>query len=241
MSSIDKLAVTSRLLYDVRVLEQRREIEQLKMKLLFRDYRPEVMKNLVKDYNYWNTKCKCTGCEQAGRTHAFAEGHGIESAKCLFGPWFDEHLKKEGLVCLRQYSCVEEYDDNGNSLHCLGLYADDEDITCNEFAFNFAFSEEDCHLVEAPLNTRGGADSDPNVRWGRILIGKRLWGAKSTQDDGIAKFKKVFGNYGWITCRPNFAKEMADMNAEEERARAQWQATEAADAVNDAAAEANTA
>jgi hypothetical protein len=36
MSSIDKLALTCRLLYDERVLEQRKEIERLKVKLFFR-------------------------------------------------------------------------------------------------------------------------------------------------------------------------------------------------------------
>ena len=204
MASLDKLALTSRLLYDARVLEQRREIEQLKLKLFFRDYRSIVMKQIVCNYNYWNVKCKCSGCKATERSERFIQGRDTEHATCLFGQWFDELLEKEGFVCLRMYRCDVIRDSENNIIPFPGLYAGDEDMNCRDFARNYEFSDADCHLVEAPLNVHGVADSDPNVRWGRILIGKRLWGAKSTLDNGVVKFKKVFGDDAMINYHPDF-------------------------------------
>jgi hypothetical protein len=49
MSSIDKLALTCRILYDERVLEQRKEIEMLEVKYFFRGYTCEILNEALKD------------------------------------------------------------------------------------------------------------------------------------------------------------------------------------------------
>ena len=56
MSSIDKLALTSRLLYDERVIEQRKEIERLKVKLFFRDYTQQSIGGGTAQYNWDRTR-----------------------------------------------------------------------------------------------------------------------------------------------------------------------------------------
>jgi hypothetical protein len=56
MVSIDKLALTCRLLYDQRVLEKRKEIEMLEVKYFFRGYTCEILNEALKDLNWMNVR-----------------------------------------------------------------------------------------------------------------------------------------------------------------------------------------
>jgi hypothetical protein len=185
MASIDKLALTCRLLYDQRVLEQRKEIEQLQVKLFFRDYTPKVIHEAMQGLNFWNRKCKCRGCKLSGRIIC---DKADKEAVCTFAPWFDTILKECGLVTLRKL-------DSEGQLYVTGPYLDENDKNSGRFAEAFDFSDEDCHLVEIPHVLDNGND-DPHTRWGRILIGKRLWDVESVNDQGIIHFEKLFGK-GW--------------------------------------------
>ena len=182
MSSIDKLALTSRLLYDERVLEQRKEIELLKVKLFFRDYTHAFLLQAMRQLNYANIKCKCSGCRKAQRTYP-VETEDTE-AVCTFGPWFDSVLHGRGLVVLRKDKWEEE--------DCDGPYEDENDKISEEFTGAFFFSHGDCHLVEKPDN-HSGMEYDPSVRWGEICIGKRLWKVPSIDNPQIRQFERVFG------------------------------------------------
>ena len=182
MSSIDKLALTCRLLYDQRLLEQRKEIEMLKVKLFFRDYTKENLLKATKTLNHANIRCKCSGCQRAGRILCFdTEDNG---ATCTFGPWLDRILHERGLVVLRKDDWEEEM--------CDGLYEDEIGKISDGFTGVFDFSKNDCHLVEKPFTTFE-IDSDPETRWADICIGKRLWNVESTNNQWIKQFERVFG------------------------------------------------
>ena len=180
MSSIDKLALTSRLLYDERVIEQRKEIERLKVKLFFRDYTEKVLIGIMQRLNYQHAKCKCSGCKATGR---LCNGD-IEDkeAACTFGPCFDKVLKEHGLVVLRKY--------RHDGFYVSGPYIDEFDTRNERFAEQFTFSDEDCDLVEMPHNLLEKEVDD--ARWENIIIGKRLWNAESVSNECIKQFKRVF-------------------------------------------------
>ncbi len=97
MSSIDKLALTCRLLYDERVLEQRKEIEKLQVQLFFKDFTGQYFHAVLRRMN-WHTRCKCKHCERAGRNIDTVD----EEAACTFAPWLDNILHERGLVVYRQ-------------------------------------------------------------------------------------------------------------------------------------------
>jgi hypothetical protein len=178
MASIDKLALTCRLLYDQRVLEQRKEVEMLKMKLFFRDFTQKDLKNRMERLNFKNVCCKCSGCNQAGR---FLFGNAGKEAVCTFIPWFDNVLHERGLVVLRTDSEVQRYN--------AGPYADELGEKLDYFIDEFNFSDDDCHLIEI------FDPEDPDVRTGAVCIGKRVWNSESINDQGIKQFERVFSPF----------------------------------------------
>ena len=181
MSSIDMLALTCRVLYDQRVLEQRKEIEMLEVKYFFRGYTPKYIKDAMRGLNYRNIKCKCGGCKIAERM--YADEIVDEEAACTFGPWFDNVLQERGFVVLRRkdqrfdYS-VEPYDDDYDD----GFEFPDC-ITCGD--------DIDCHLFEN-ITDKMEEEGNTDVRWGEVCIGERLWSAESINNEWVKKFKRIF-------------------------------------------------
>ena len=193
MSSIDKLALTCRLLYDQRVLEQRKEIEKLEVKLFFKDYTEGNLKIIINNLN-WNMKCKCMVCSIVGR---ICDDDAKDlNAVCTFVPWLDNVLHERGFVVLRQ-TCV--YD------RCDGPYEE-----CFYKFDKVPFIDADCHLVEHVLDVPVTGNV---IRWRYISIGKRLWNAESINDQQIKQFKRVFNisSYGYLSSppRPPLSPKMA--------------------------------
>ena len=180
---MDKLALTCRLLYDQRVLEQRKEIEKLQMKHFFRDYTIQNVFKRMKDLNFWNVRCKCSGCKQTGRIFYQDELFGYEDkeAKCTFVPWFDTVLHERGLVVLHTDADVQEFN--------AGPYADELGEKLEYFIDEYDFTDDDCHLIE------NYDPEHPDQRWGDICIGKRLWNAGSINHQGIKQFERVFSPF----------------------------------------------
>jgi hypothetical protein len=182
MSSIDKLALTSRLLYDERVLEQRREIENLKVKLFFRDYTTEYLDKAMKHLNCFHTRCTCSGCKKTGRM--FISDTEDIYAVCTFGPWLDNVLEERGLVTLHMQ--------DSEDINFTGLYEDEIDTKNENFVFKYDFCYEDFHLVEtSDLYFRRGVEY--HVRWENVNIGRRLWNVESIDNPWIKQFERVFG------------------------------------------------
>jgi hypothetical protein len=182
-SPIDKLALTCRLLYDQRVLEQRREIETLKLKLFFRDYTHRNLKQAMLNLNRRNTECRCSSCNKAGRMCPTASED--EETTCTFCPWFDGILQEHGLVVLRKEYWEEEF--------CEGPYEDEQEkISGIEFTGAYFFTDDDCHLKDKPY-IESGYNPEPSTRWEEICIGKRLWSVESIDNPIIKQFERIFG------------------------------------------------
>ncbi len=136
---MDKLALTCRVLYDQRVLEQRKEIEMLKMKYFFKDYTQDDMSSAMETLNLCNVRCTCSGCKKAGRLN-YAKHEEDKEAVCTFIPWFDKVLHERGLVVLR----VAQKDQEDTA----GPYADEVNKKGGMYIDQFLFSDKDCHLLE---------------------------------------------------------------------------------------------
>jgi hypothetical protein len=185
MSSIDKLALTSRLLYDQRVLEQRKEIEMLKVKLFFRDYTTDYLDKAMKRLNCLHTRCTCSGCKKTGRM--FIGDTEDKYAECTFGPWLDNVLEEHGLVTLHMQDCED--------INFTGLYNDDFGTKREDFVLKYDFCDEDFHLVEtSDQYIRRGVEY--HLRWENVNIGRRLWNVESIDNPWIKKFERVFGESG---------------------------------------------
>ena len=177
MSSIDKLALTCRILYDERVLEQRKEIEKLQVQLFFKDYTGTNCQEVLKLLNM-HVNCKCNHCKRAGRFHF--DDTVDEEAACTFGPWLDNVLHERGLVVLRQDRKYE---------HCDGPF--DQHFLYLEYEHTVPFIDADCHLVEL-IDMDAAHRGETICRWMKIGIGKRLWTADSIDNEWIKLFSKVF-------------------------------------------------
>ena len=182
MSSIDKLALTSRLLYDERVIEQRKEIERLKVKLFFRDYTTDYLEKAMKHLNCLHTRCTCSGCKKTGRM--FIGDTEDKYAACTFGPWLDNVLKERGLVTLHMQDCED--------INFTGLYDDEIGTKRENFVDKYDFCYEDFHLVETSnFYIRRGVEY--HTRWESVNIGRRLWNVESIDNQYIKQFERVFG------------------------------------------------
>jgi hypothetical protein len=178
MSSIDKLALTCRVLYDQRLLEQRKEIEKLQVHLFFKDYTGANFKELFALMNL-HTSCKCNHCKRAGRFYyEFTEE---EETACTFGPWLDKVLHERGFVVLRQ-----------DRIHRPGSTGPFEAYFLDaSYEKNVPFIDADCHLVEL-IDMKSAQRGETICRWEKIGIGKRLWTIESIDNQWIQLFKRVF-------------------------------------------------
>ena len=82
---IDKLALVSRLILDERVLCQRRDIEDLRLQLFWKDHNIERLAILMRSVN---TLCNCINCEFVGINRRSVP----RSEECKFDGWFQEHV-----------------------------------------------------------------------------------------------------------------------------------------------------
>ena len=115
---IDRLATTSRLLYDVRLISQRQEIEhlkqeneKLKLDIFWRDHSlHRFIKAMVKaDIKY--TNCRCAPCWRR-RNNVFDFHHdeypAIETA-CTFLPWLYKKMDEHGFLVFKGFACMNYF------------------------------------------------------------------------------------------------------------------------------------
>jgi hypothetical protein len=101
---IDRLATTCRLLYDVRVIAQRQEIErqkqqieQLKIDIFWRDHSLHRFNEAMKMANLLHVQCTCQVCTRKKNDCAIFhhDDFDIDENACTFLPWLyrkmDEH------------------------------------------------------------------------------------------------------------------------------------------------------
>ena len=201
MPSIDKLALTCRFLYDERVLEQRKEIEKLQVKLFFKDYTEGNVERMIKRLNV-NTECKCTACSVLGRiSHGETED---ASVVCTLGRWLDNVLHERGLVVLHLSA---DHDKCAEHDKCAGPY--EEGVINHD---QIQFTNADCHLVEH-VDMSFLYRDEPVFRWRRFSIGKRLWNVESINNQDLKQFRSVFNIslVGFLRPMPPSSPKMAPL------------------------------
>ena len=95
--SFDKLITISKVFMDARVAELRRENENLRLQLFWRDYNVQSLEALMGTSNNWDRspKCNCWSCAVSGRMD---DGVEVDGARvCAYNPWFEEMIDECGL------------------------------------------------------------------------------------------------------------------------------------------------
>lgn len=153
--------MVSKILFDTRLLELKRENEALKLKLFWKEHNPEKLKKAMASANWGpdGPSCSCLACAVSGR-YLIDDGEVAETKPCTFKPWFEQVLREhdmsighvvdapraDGSVC-----------DSGND-----VFDDGRHFT------NFA-----------------GCD------WRWWTYGSKLWKATSVRDPELAKLERL--------------------------------------------------
>jgi len=162
MNGVERLAVVSKVLFDTRLLELRRENEALKLKLFWKEHNPAHLKAAMSAANQaeGGPACSCLACVVSGRGES-EPGEAAEKKPCTFKPWFEQLLREHDMSVghvvdvPRVDGSVVDSDNN--------VFDDDQHFT------NFA-----------------GAD------WKWWSYGSKLWKATSVRDPELAKLERLF-------------------------------------------------
>ena len=120
MQGVERLSLVAKVLMDTRLLEVKRENEELKMRLFWKEHNPSMLRQAMAAANKaeGGPRCACLACMVGGRcedgTRGFApypfaheyEGHFVLSQydrchlRCQFKPWFEEKIREAGLSVL---------------------------------------------------------------------------------------------------------------------------------------------
>jgi hypothetical protein len=163
--AMDRLALVSKVFMDARVAALRKENEELRLQLFWKDHKIQKLKQAIKRANFSSVdsiKCNCWKCSIAGRMD---KGIKMDQNKtCKFIPWFQEIMAECGLI----YESLPE-------THSHTDHPSDTSLpVCNV----------DSHFVETALT--GGFLF-------QFTYGSKLWKAKSTDNPEIKKLEKLFG------------------------------------------------
>ena len=112
----DALALTCRILLDHRILEQRREIERLRLHGFWGSYTKEALDSAMRSYNQDVPKCGCGACGFVGRDYEAAESQG-----CTFKPAWEALIAKHGLTVAYpvgdQVATIADYQCSPDDVH----------------------------------------------------------------------------------------------------------------------------
>ena len=100
MCSIDKLALVSRVLFEQRIIEQRNEIEALRLESFWRDFKRSKFMKRMSLANVIHKKCACSRCEGLNLTDLIIPGEAVHPAECILCPWMEEQIIKCGMVAV---------------------------------------------------------------------------------------------------------------------------------------------
>lgn len=166
-NNIDALYICSKELLEPRIIELKKENEQLKLEIFWLRYGYNKLRDSMRKYNFTKVKCGCLTCIMSCRT---ISGHSNdfknkESSNCLFGIEFNKLLN--GL----------EIDISTENFNLCPLEKDDNTIL---YLHDNCYSNDNCHLV-----------NHKNGDWCMIQFGKKIWNAKCINDINIIKYKKL--------------------------------------------------
>ena len=185
MQGVERLSLVAKVLMDTRLLELKRENEELKLKLFWKEHNPSMLKQAMAVANKaeGGPRCACLACIVGGRcedgTRGFApypfaheydyqlvmSAHDVCHLRCQFKPWFEERVRESDMsvgVGVRDmpwpYWVALDLVDDGNAV------------------------PDDGHH----FSNLGKAD------WNAWVYGSRLWKASSTADLELIKLERLF-------------------------------------------------
>jgi hypothetical protein len=119
---LDRMALISQVLLQPRLLALRKENEELKLKLFWKEHCRSKLQELMEACNQAGPKCNCLSCAVAGRKDEEQDALPW-GAECKFKLWFEDKLVEHGLTTLtgvmetqKQMGPHESCDD-GNSVY----------------------------------------------------------------------------------------------------------------------------
>ena len=141
MQGVERLSLVAKVLMDTRLLELKRENEELRLKLFWKEYNPCMLKQAMAAANQVATgpRCACLACIVGGRCadgtrgfapYAFAHEYDHQLVmtphdrchiRCQFKPWFEEKIREAGMsVQVHQVVDMFGVSDNGQHFSILG-------------------------------------------------------------------------------------------------------------------------
>ena len=117
MEGLERLSLVAKVLMDTRLLELKRENEELKLKLFWKDHNPSMLRQAMAAANMGEggPACSCLECIVGGRcadgTRGFAPypfAHMYDEQlvmaqsdrchlRCQFKPWFEQKIQEAGM------------------------------------------------------------------------------------------------------------------------------------------------
>ena len=194
MQGIERLSLVAKVLMDTRLLELKRENEELKLALFWKEHNPCMLKQAMRQANAVGPSCACLACIVGGR---------CDSGTLGYAP----------------YQFVQQYDE-----HTVMTPCDRCHIRCQfkpffeqkieEHDMSVGFGVPGMHL---PLWVDGGVVHDGSAAlddghhfsnlqrkdWNTFAYGSRLWKAASVTDPDLMKLKRLFHALALTLPRPH--------------------------------------
>ena len=162
MQGVERLTLVSKILFDTRLLELKRENEALQLKLFWKEYSNKELDVAMAVANETDggPQCSCLGCVVSGR---YVTRDLPERKPCTFKPWFEQVLQDHDMSI-------------GHHLPDVPVWVDGSVVDSHNDVL-----DDDQHFTNL--------GSDDWVRW---TYGSKLWKATSVHDPELAKLESLF-------------------------------------------------
>ena len=109
MEGVERLSLVSKVLFDSRLCELKRENESLRLRVFWLEHSMQQLAERMQRANCSKDGpcCSCCDCLESGRFHPMYAGPGTDTCmwKCAFKSWFEEIVARCGM---RVGLCKEE-------------------------------------------------------------------------------------------------------------------------------------
>ena len=165
MNGVERLTLVSKILFDTRLLELKRENEALKLKLFWKEHNPSHLNAAMCSANTADDgpSCSCLSCANSGRYEVRYDGEVAEKKPCVFKPWLEQVLREHDMSV-------------GLGLPVVSIWVDGSVV-------------DDHNNVLDDGQHFSNLGSHDWVCW---TYGSKLWKATSVRDPELAKLERLF-------------------------------------------------